>query len=124
MLLPVFVLYRKLAANNLTANQVVDAVKAQNTTAIGGLVGGPPAAGDQAYTYPLLVQNNGNLLSLEDFENLIISRTETGNLLLLKDVGEVQYGFNNYSSASLDRNSHDAVSVAVFHWMVIADFDT
>ena len=104
----------KLAANNLTANQVVDAVKAQNTTAIGGLVGGPPASGDQAYTYPLLVQNNGNLLSLDDFENLIISRTETGNLLLLKDVGEVQYGFNNYTTAAVDVSNHDTVSVAVF----------
>ena len=104
----------KLAANNLTANQVVDAVQAQNTTAIGGLVGGPPASGDQAYTYPLLVQNNGNLLSLDDFENLIISRTETGNLLLLKDVGEVQYGFNNYTTAAVDVSNHDTVSVAVF----------
>ena len=45
----------KLAANNLTASQVIDAVQAQNTTAVGGLVGGPPASGNQAYTYPLLV---------------------------------------------------------------------
>ena len=104
----------KLAANQLTANEVLDAVQAQNTTAIGGLVGGPPASGDQAYTYPLLVQGNGNLLSIDEFNNLIVGRTETGNLLLLKDVGEVRYGFNNYTTTAVDESNHDTISVAVF----------
>lgn len=104
----------KLAANQLTANEVLNAVQAQNTTAIGGLVGGPPASGDQAYTYPLLVQGNGNLLSLDEFNNLIVGRTETGNLLLLKDVGEVRYGFNNYTTTAVDVSNHDTISVAVF----------
>ena len=109
-----FVDPNKLAANQLTASEVVDAVQAQNSTSIGGLVGGPPAAGDQAYTYPLLVEDNGNLLSIEAFNNLIVGRSETGNLLLLKDVGEVRYGFNNYTSSAVDASNHDTVSVAVF----------
>ena len=104
----------KLAANQLTASEVVDAVQAQNSTSIGGLVGGPPAAGDQAYTYPLLVEDNGNLLSIEAFNNLIVGRSETGNLLLLKDVGEVRYGFNNFTSSAVDESNHDTISVAVF----------
>ena len=70
-----FVDPNKLAANRLTATDVVHAVKAQNSIAVGGLVGGPPASGNQAYTYPLLVENNGNLLSLEAFNNLIVGRT-------------------------------------------------
>ncbi|QNJ18479.1 RND family multidrug efflux transporter/ MMPL family [Synechococcus sp. A18-25c] len=109
-----FVDPNKLAANQLTASEVVDAVQAQNSTSIGGLVGGPPAAGDQAYTYPLLVEDNGNLLSIEAFNNLIVGRSETGNLLLLKDVGAVRYGFNNYTSSAVDASNHDTVSVAVF----------
>jgi len=109
-----FVDPNKLAANRLTATDVVNAVKAQNSIAVGGLVGGPPASGNQAYTYPLLVENNGNLLSLEEFNNLIVGRTPTGNLLLLKDVGEVRYGFNNYTTAAVDTSNHDAISVAVF----------
>ena len=109
-----FVDPNKLAANQLTAQEVVNAVQAQNTTAIGGLVGGPPASGDQAYTYPLLVQNNGNLISIEDFNNLIVGRSPTGNLLLLKDVGEVQYGFNNYTTAAINTSSYDTITVAVF----------
>ena len=104
----------KLAANQLTASEVMDAVQAQNSTSIGGLVGGPPAAGDQAYTYPLLVEDNGNLLSIEAFNNLIVGRSETGNLLLLKDVGEVRYGFNSFTSSAIDESNHDTISIAVF----------
>ena len=104
----------RLAANQLTATDVVKAVQSQNSTAIGGLVGGPPASGDQLYTYPVLVENNGNLTSLDDFRNLIVGRTPEGSLLRLRDVGDVQYGFNNYTTSAIDSDGHPIITVAVF----------
>lgn len=104
----------RLAANQLTASDVVSAVQSQNSTSIGGLVGGPPASGNQAYTYPILVENNGNLINLDDFRNLIVGRTPEGSLLKLKDVGDVQYGFNNYTTAAIDNKGHPIITVAVF----------
>jgi len=104
----------KLATNQLSATEIVSAVQSQNNTAVGGLVGGPPASGNQAYTYPILVENNGNLISIEDFNNLIVGKTQAGNLLRLKDVGEVQYGFKNYNTSAIDTSDHDAIAVAVF----------
>ena len=104
----------KLAANKITATDVINAVKSQNSTAIGGLVGGPPAAGDQMYTYPLLVEDNGNLMSIEAFNKLIVGRSPAGNVLLLEDVGDVSYGFNNYTTSAVNTNNHPAITVAVF----------
>jgi HAE1 family hydrophobic/amphiphilic exporter-1 len=104
----------RLSANHLAVEDVVKAVKSQNSIAVGGLVGGPPAAGDQAYTYPLLVDGNGNLASLEDFRNLIVGRSSEGNPLKLIDVGDVQYGFNNFNTAGIDEQGHAAITVAVF----------
>ncbi|ABM76921.1 efflux RND transporter permease subunit [Prochlorococcus marinus] len=104
----------KLAANKLTAEDIINAIKSQNSVAIGGLVGGPPATGDQAYTYPILVENNGNLVSIEDFNNLIVSRTTSGNLLLLKDIGEVIYGSNTFTADAIDVNGHPAMTLAVY----------
>ena len=104
----------KLKANNLIANDIVSALQAQNSTAVGGLVGGPPASGDQAYTYPLLVEGNGNLLSIDDFENLIVGRTSSGNLLRFRDVGEVTYGFNDYTTSAINSKKHDAISIAIY----------
>jgi len=82
--------------------------------AVGGLVGGPPAAGDQAYTYPIVVENNGNLTSLEDFNNLIVNRSPSGNLLKLKDVGEVRYGTNSFAVQGIDKSGHEALTLAVY----------
>ena len=104
----------KLAANGLTAEDVLQAVQSQNSVAVGGLVGGPPAAGDQAYTYPILVENNGNLTSLEDFNNLIINRSPSGNLLKLDDVGEVRYGTNSFAVQAVDKSGHEALILAVY----------
>ena len=104
----------KLAANGLTSEDVTSAVQAQNSIAVGGLVGGPPAAGNQAYTYPILVENNGNLTSIDDFNNLILNRSATGNLLKLSDVGEVRYGTNTYSVQAIDKNNHPSLTIGVF----------
>ncbi len=104
----------KLAANKLTAEDIINAVKSQNSVAIGGLVGGPPATGEQAYTYPILVEDNGNLISTEDFNNLIVGRSPEGNLLLLKDIGEVKYGSNTFTTNAIDVNGNAAMTIAVY----------
>lgn len=109
-----FIDAKKVTANGLTANDVVNAVKNQNTVAIGGLVGGPPAGGNQAYAYPLLVKNNGNLVSVEDLNDLIVGRTSAGNLLRLKDVGSATYGFNTFGQVAIDKQGHPSITVAIF----------
>ncbi|MEB3321985.1 MAG: efflux RND transporter permease subunit [Synechococcaceae cyanobacterium] len=103
-----------LTANGITADEVVEAVGRQNTVAIGGMVGGPPAGGQQAFAYPLTVQNNGNLTSVEQLNDLILKSTSTGNLLRLRDVGKAMYGFNTFSQACVDKHNHPSVDVAVF----------
>ncbi|WP_413441503.1 efflux RND transporter permease subunit [Synechococcus sp. MIT S1220] len=104
----------KLAANGLTSEDVINAVQSQNSVAVGGLVGGPPAASDQAYTYPILVENNGNLISIDDFNNVILNRSATGNLLKLEDVGEVRYGTNTYFMQAIDKQSRPSLTIGVY----------
>ena len=104
----------KLTANNLTADEVVQAVTSQNSVAIGGLVGGPPAGGDQKFAYPILVENNGNLVSVEDLNNLIVGRSSSGNLLRLKDVGQATYGANTYAQQAVSIDGNPSITVAVF----------
>jgi multidrug efflux pump subunit AcrB len=103
-----------LSANNITADEVVEALQQQNTVAIGGMVGGPPAGGEQAFAYPLKVQNNGNLSSVDQLNDLILGRTARGNLLRLRDVGKAVYGFNTFSQACVDKYNHPSIDVALF----------
>ncbi len=109
-----FVNPNRLTANNITADQVVNAVKSQNSVAIGGIVGGPPAGGNQKFAYPILVENNGNLVSVDDLNNLIVARSPQGNLLRLKDVGEATYGFNSFAQQAISAEGYPAITVAVF----------
>jgi HAE1 family hydrophobic/amphiphilic exporter-1 len=104
----------KLTANQLTADQVVNAVKQQNSVAVGGLVGGPPAGGSQLFTYPILVEDNGNLVSLEQLNKLIVGRSPQGNLLRLSDVGEASYGSNTFATQGTDVNGYPAIIVGVY----------
>ncbi|MEB3331148.1 MAG: efflux RND transporter permease subunit [Synechococcaceae cyanobacterium] len=104
----------KLSANNLTADQVLTAVKSQNSVAVGGIVGGPPAGGDQSFAYPILVKNNGNLVSVDDLNKLIVGRSPMGNLLRLQDVGKATYGFNSFAQTAVNKQGFPAITVAVF----------
>ena len=109
-----FVNPNKLAANNLTVSDITNAIKSQNSVSVGGLVGGPPATGNQAYTYPILVEGNGNLTSIEEFNKLIISRTPAGNILTLQDVGEVVYGSNTFTTDAIDLNGQPSMTVGIY----------
>jgi len=104
----------KLSANNITAEDVVSAVRNQNSVAIGGIVGGPPAGGNQQFAYPILVKNNGNLVSVDELNQLIIARSPQGNLLRLQDVGQATYGFNSYGQVAISKQKYPAITVAVF----------
>ena len=109
-----FVDPEKLTANQLTADQIVAAVKSQNSVAIGGLVGGPPAGGNQAFAYPILVQDNGNLVSVEQLNDLIIGKSPQGNLLRLRDVGGATYGFNTFAQQAVSVDGYPSITVGVF----------
>jgi hydrophobic/amphiphilic exporter-1 (mainly G- bacteria), HAE1 family len=104
----------KLTANQLTADQVVNAVQEQNSVAVGGLVGGPPAGGNQLFTYPILVENNGNLVSIEALNKLIVGRSPQGNLLRLSDVGEATYGFNTFATQGTNVDNYPAIIIGVY----------
>ena len=109
-----FVDPNRLSANQLTADQVVSAVQSQNTVAIGGLVGGPPAGGNQRFAYPILVEDNGNLVSVEQLNRLIVGRSPNGNLLRLQDVGQAVYGFNTFAQQAVSVDGDPAITIAVF----------
>ena len=104
----------RLTANKLTADDVVTAVRSQNTVAIGGQVGGPPAGGNQKFAYPILVEDNGNLVSVDQLNKLIVGRSPQGNLLRLQDVGGATYGFNTYAQQAIGIDGYPSITVAVF----------
>ena len=99
----------KLTRFNLTVLDVIDALQSQNQIVVGGSIGGPPAPEGTTTSLPILV--NGNLETVEAFENLILSRGGSGaltamgpdgGLIRLGDVGRAEYAFQSFNQSAIN----------------------
>jgi multidrug efflux pump len=102
----------KLAARNLTASDVVGAIREQNAQVAAGVVGAAPAA--KGVEFELAINTQGRLVSQEQFADIIVrADTVTGALVRVKDIGRVELSANTYSLRSL-LNNKEAAAIAVF----------
>jgi HAE1 family hydrophobic/amphiphilic exporter-1 len=99
----------RLAARNLTATDVVNALSEQNVEVPAGQIGQPPADKTQAFQIPVRVV--GRLTSAQQFDEIIV-KNSTNGLVLLKDVGHSEVGAEDYSS-SLKFSGRDSIGIGV-----------
>lgn len=88
----------QLSSYNLTATDVVNAIREQNVQVAGGRLGATPADDGTAYTYTVNV--SGKLSQVDEFNEIVVSSSETGGLIRVKDVARVELGSNLYGMAS------------------------
>ncbi len=100
----------RLAARQLTAGDVVNALREQNVNVAAGSVGDSPAPEGQ--TYQLSVRATGRLHERTEFDDIIVKAGSDGSLVRVQDVGRVELGAENYSSV-LRFQGHDAIGVGV-----------
>ena len=100
----------RLAARELTASDVVNALREQNLNVAAGSVGEAPAPEGQ--TYQISVRAAGRLRERSEFENVIVKAGRDGTLVRLRDVGTVELGAESYSSV-LRYQGADAVGLGV-----------
>ena len=99
----------RLAARNLTATDVVNALTEQNVEIPAGQLGQPPSDAKQAFQVPARVV--GRLTSPAEFDNVIVKNSSNG-LVLLKDVGHSEVGAEDYSTV-LKYAGREAMGVGV-----------
>jgi hydrophobic/amphiphilic exporter-1 (mainly G- bacteria), HAE1 family len=100
----------RLAARSVTADEVVQALREQNTQVAAGAVGSEPAA--KGHTFQISVRAAGRLTEPSEFDNIILKRAQDGSLVRVKDVGRTELGAEAYSLASR-YNGRDAVGFGV-----------
>jgi multidrug efflux pump len=101
----------KLAARNLTAADVVRAIREQNKQVAAGVVGAPPAP--QHTEFQLSVNARGRLATEEEFGDIIVATSPGGGVLRLKEVARIELGAGEYALRSL-LNNKPAVAIGVF----------
>ena len=100
-----------LAKLDITVNEIVRAIQAQNTVNPAGQLGGKPVPRGQEFTYTVLAQ--GRLASVEDFENVVVRATPDGSIVRVRDVARVELGEQSYyRDARL--NGRPAAGIAIY----------
>jgi len=90
----------RAAARNLTAGEIVSALRAQNVQVAAGTLGQPPSPGS---AFQLNVETQGRFTSPKQFENVVIRTDSEGRQIRVGDVARVEIGAQDYgTSAYLD----------------------
>src|SRR6266404_391765 len=86
----------KAAAYNISASEILAALRAQNAGVSSGTLNQPPAATDAAYE--INVQVLGRLTTPEEFSNVIVKSDIQGRVTRVRDVGRAELGSVDYGS--------------------------
>ena len=101
----------KLAVRNLTAGDVVNALRAQNVQVAAGVINQPPVP--QPGAFQLNVETQGRLTSPDQFGNIIIKSDSEGRVTRVRDVARVELGAADYNrSGYLDERV--AIPMGIF----------
>jgi multidrug efflux pump len=101
----------KIAARNLTASDVVAAIREQNVQVAAGAVGQQPVG--NPVNFELQINAKGRLVSPEEFGAIVVKTGANGEKTLLKDVARVELSADSYALRSLLDNK-TAVALPIF----------
>jgi hydrophobe/amphiphile efflux-1 (HAE1) family protein len=101
----------QLAARNLTASDVVAAIREQNVQIAAGAIGQQPVS--RPVPFELQINAKGRLISVEEFGQVILKTGPNGEKTLLKDVARIELSADSYALRSLLDNK-TAVALPIF----------
>ncbi|WP_097142435.1 efflux RND transporter permease subunit [Rhizobium subbaraonis] len=103
----IWVTPQRLTNYNLTPNDIVDALKRQNVQAAIGRIGAQPALPDQQFQ--LTIQTKGRLVTVEEFESVVLRANPDGSFVRIRDVARVELA--SKSSEQIGRQDGKAAAV-------------
>jgi len=86
----------RAAALDLTAGEIVDALRAQNVQVAAGTLGQPPYNTGNAYQ--INVETQGRLTDPQQFANVVIRTDADGRQVKVSDVARVELGASDYAA--------------------------
>jgi HAE1 family hydrophobic/amphiphilic exporter-1 len=101
----------KLAARQLTTQDVTAALARQNVQVAAGQVGQPPNPPGQQFQFT--VTTLGRLSEPREFENVIVKSGTAGQIVYLRDVARVELGAQTYDSFS-NRSGYESANILIF----------
>lgn len=101
---------QKISERNLTAQDVINAIRGQNIQVAAGVIGGPPY--DDGISVQLPVNAQGRLTDSEEFGDIIVKQDQ-GAITRLHDVARIEVDAASYGLRSLLDNQY-AAAIPIF----------
>ncbi len=101
----------RLTSLNLTTDDVIRAIRAQNLQVSPGSVGAPPAPADQQFQYTISAQ--GRLNEVDAFADIVVRANPDGSFVRLRDVARIELGSQTYVTRG-GFNGTDAAVLAIY----------
>ncbi|NMJ40505.1 multidrug efflux RND transporter permease subunit [Roseomonas sp. JC162] len=101
----------RLTALNLTPNDIVSAIRAQNQVAPLGRIGAQPSSNDTSYQ--LNIRTTGRLEDVEQFGAILVRANPDGSVLRVRDVARIELGAWNQDQA-MTLNGQDAIGIQIY----------
>jgi hydrophobe/amphiphile efflux-1 (HAE1) family protein/NodT family efflux transporter outer membrane factor (OMF) lipoprotein len=101
----------KASARNLTASEIVAAIREQNIQVAAGTFGQSPQPPGTLFS--VTAQTKGRFSTPEEFEEIILKTGANGQITRLRDVARVELGANDYTISNY-LDGKPAVMLAVF----------
>lgn len=86
----------KASALNLTSDEIVSALRAQNIQVAAGALSSPPYNTGSAYQ--ISIEAQGRLADPQEFSNIVVRTDADGRQVHISDVARVELGANDYST--------------------------
>lgn len=102
---------QKLAARDMTAGDIMQALREQNVQVAAGRLGQPPVP--SGLDFQLTLNTLGRLIEVDEFEDVIVKTGAGGRVTRLKDVARVELGAKNYDLGSA-LDGEPTVTLGVF----------
>ncbi|MCC6510664.1 MAG: efflux RND transporter permease subunit, partial [Pirellulaceae bacterium] len=101
----------KLDARGLTTTELIAALRAQNVQVAAGQISQQPMAGKSAFQYA--VSSMGRLSEPEQFEQIIVKTSASGDVTYLSDVARVELGAQSYDQFT-ERAGYESASILIY----------
>jgi hydrophobe/amphiphile efflux-1 (HAE1) family protein len=88
----------RLTSRNLTAGDVMDALRSQNVQVASGVIGQPPAPPGHALQIP--VTTLGRLREPDEFGQIVVKTGADGRITRVRDVARIELGARDYATNS------------------------
>ena len=112
---------QKIASRNMTASDVVNAIREQNVQVAAGVLGLPPSP--KGTQFQLTLSTMGRLVEPREFEEIVIKTGQDGQVTKLKDVARVELGaLDSTMDSKLD--GEPAVAIVIFELPGANSLDT